>query len=291
MCAFDVQISTVNDYSTSLSIVTLTSVCSCKECAHETVLHISTTAVAISGREFLQKIYKLKGILSSPVSYFSNPFLGTATRRTILVPAASPMLGAVGSWSPPFPTASSTELPIDVRPPGLGLQLVRPLLQKLLIRFDVAHHLVVELLKLLSRSPSQAALSPEKLSTHSSCLLLEGLHFLCTRLPTLQISPQGAWPHVHELLAHLCSVFACGLNVEVQGFVNHGLRFHVSRGGTWSSSTEPSCESQGVFHCKDTAVRLRRSTGRGPDFTCGGTSTSDPWILHHWGLEVRATSM
>ena len=126
MCAFDVQITTVNDHSTSLSVVTSTSVCSCKECAHETRLHISTTAVAISRREFLQKIFLLKKILSSLASYFSYPFLGTATRRTILVPAASPTLGAVGNWSPPSPSASSPELPIDVRPPGLGLQLVRP---------------------------------------------------------------------------------------------------------------------------------------------------------------------
>ena len=78
-------------------------------------------------QRILAKIYKLKGILSSPTSYFSYPFLGTATRRTILVPAASPALGAVGNWSPPSPSASSPELPIDVRPPGLGLQLVRPL--------------------------------------------------------------------------------------------------------------------------------------------------------------------
>ena len=115
MCAFDVQITTVND---PLSIVTLTSVCSSKECAHETVLHISTTAVAISGREFWQKINKLKGILSSPTSCLNSLFLGTATRRTILVPAASPMFGAVGNWSPPSPSASSPELPIDARLPG-----------------------------------------------------------------------------------------------------------------------------------------------------------------------------
>ena len=126
MCAFDVQITTVNNHNTSFSIVTVASVCSCKECAHETVLQISTTAYAISRREFWQKINKLKGILSSPTLYFSYPSLGTATRRTILVPAASPMLGAVGNWSPPSPSASSPELPIDVRPPGLGLQLVRP---------------------------------------------------------------------------------------------------------------------------------------------------------------------
>ena len=242
MCAFDVQITTVNDHSTSLSVVTSTSVCSCKECAHETRLHISTTAVAISRREFLQKIFLLKKILSSPVSYFSCPFLGTATRRAILVHTGSPMLGAVGSWSQSSPSASSPELPIDVRSPWPWPAARPSTLQKLLIRFDVAHHLVVELLKLLSRSPSQAALSPEKLS-RLLLLLLEGLHFLCTRLPTLQISPQVAWPHVHELLAHLGSVFACGLDVEVQGFVNHGLRFHVSRGGSWSSSTENSCES------------------------------------------------
>ena len=147
MCAFDVQITTVNDHSTSLSIVTLTSVCSCKECAHETVLHISTTAVAISRREFLQKIYKLKGILSSLASYFSYPFSGTATRRTILVHTASPVLSAVGNWSPPSPSASFPELPIDVRS-SWPWPAARPsILQKLLIRIDVAHHLVVELLQ------------------------------------------------------------------------------------------------------------------------------------------------
>ena len=223
--------------------------------------------------------------MSSPTSYFSYPFLGTATRRTILVPAASPTLGAVGNLSPPSPSASSPELPIDVRLPWPWPASRPSILQKLLIRFDVLHHLVVELLKLLSRFLSQAALSPEKLP-RLALLLLEALHFLCTRLSTLQISPQGAWPHVHELQALLGFVFACGLDVEVQGFVNHGLRFHVSRGGSWSSSTEPSGESQNAIVCKDTAVRLRRNTGRGPAFTCGGTSTSDPWILHHCGLEV-----
>ena len=231
---------------------------------------------------------KLNGILSSPTSFFSYPFLGTATRRTILVHTASPMLGAVGNWSPPSPSASSPELPIDVRSRWPWPAAPPSILQKLLIRIDVAHHLVVELLKLLSRSQSQAALSPEKLP-RLVLLLLKVLHFLCTRLPTLETSPQVAWPQVHELLALLGFVFACGLDVEVQGIVNHGLRFHVSRGGSWSSSTEPSCESQGALRCKDTAVRLRRSTGRGPAFTCGGTSTSDQWILHHCGLEVWAT--
>ena len=180
MCAFDVQITTVNDHSTSLSVVTSTSVCSCKECAHEAVLHISTTAVAISRREFWLRYINRRE--SCPTSYFSYPFLGTATRRTILVHTASPMLGAVGNWSPPSPSASSPQLPIDVRSPW-PWPAVRPsILQKLLIRCDVAHHLVVELLKLLSRSPSQAALSPEKLP-RLALLLLEALHFLCTRLP------------------------------------------------------------------------------------------------------------
>ena len=224
MCVFDVQSTTVNDHITSLSVVTLASVCSCKECARDGGTYLNDRRCDL--QRILAKIYKLKGILSSPTSYFSYPFLGTATRRTILVHTASPVLGAVGNWSPPSPSASSPSFRSRFVLPGLGLQLVRPFCKSFSSAFDVAHHLVVELLKLLSRSPSQAALSPEKLS-RLLLLLLEALHFLCTRLPTFQISPQGERPHVHELLALLGIVFACGLDVEVQGFVNQGLRWRI----------------------------------------------------------------
>ena len=188
------------------------------------------------------------------------------------------MLGAVGNWRSSISICFVSRAS-DRRSVPCPWPAARPsILQKLLIRFDVAHHLVGALLKLFSRSPSRAALSPEKLP-RLLLLLLEALHFLCTRLPTLQISPQVAWPHVHELLKLLGSVLACGPDVEVQGFVNHALRLHVSRGGSWSRSTEPSCESEGALVCRDTAARIRRSTRRGPTFTCGGTSTSGPWIL------------
>merc|ERR1719326_2203400 len=43
-------------YSASLSIVTVTSVCSSKECTHNTVLYGSTTAVAIWGQAHTVKL-------------------------------------------------------------------------------------------------------------------------------------------------------------------------------------------------------------------------------------------
>ena len=45
--------------------------------------------------------------------------------------------------------------------------------------------------------------------------------FFCPCLPTLQTSSQVAWPHVHELLALLGSIPACGHDVEVQNYVNN----------------------------------------------------------------------
>ena len=169
------------------------------------------------------------------------------------------MLGAVGNWSPPSPSASSPKLPIEVRPPGLGLQLVSPFCRSfspaLMLRITLWAH-----------------------SSNSSLVLRPGPPCL---LKNFHDCSFFSWrPHVHELLALLRSVLACGPDVEVQGFVNHALRLHVSRGGSWSRSTEPSCESEGAVVWRDTAPRLRRSTGRGPTFTCGGTSTSGSCVSH-----------
>ena len=198
------------------------------------------------------------------------------------------MLGAVGNLSPPSPSASSPELPIDVRPPGLGLQLVRPFCKS----FSSSLMLRITLWSNSSNSSLVLRLRPSCLlkNFHAcSCFSWRGCTSsarACQRSRYRRRAPGLMFTSSWRFWASSLPVVLTSKFRALSAMV---FRFHVSRGGSWSSSTEPSSESQGELLCKDTAVRLRRSTGRGPAFTCGRTSTSGPWILHHCGLEVWAT--
>ena len=164
------------------------------------------------------------------------------------------MLGAIGSWSPPSPSTFSPELQIDARLPGpwttsrlsipayssrmfLPLYMLELLLEGLLLLGSEVRHSSVKVPRLLF-------------------FVLEALYFFCACLQTLQTSSQVAWLHVHELLALLGSIPACGFHVEVQGFVNHASRLHVSCGCPGSRFTEPSCEGERALVCRDTTACL-----------------------------------
>ena len=178
---------------------------------------------------------------SSPTPHFSCMFQGTPMKRRLLVPTASPIVGAVGSWGPPTPSEAFCCL-------GLRLQLTRPFLQGLLtciaVGVETVHHLSLELpLELLSCVWSQARLYSEELP-RLVLLVVEALLFVCSRLPSLSTSPQVTWPHVHE-----DSILACGFDVEVHRFVNWSSLPRLTRLVPFVRRESP-CESEGAFVCR-----------------------------------------
>ena len=123
---------------------------------------------------------------------------------------------------------------------GLQSQLTCPLVQRLLVLLAVtveaAHHLVLELP--FEVVPDQASMSSEE-GPRFLFLVLGALYLLCSRLPPLSTLLQRGWLHICELLAYLDSVFASGLDVEVQHLVDQRLRVDVSRDRPRSCATRP----------------------------------------------------
>ena len=131
-------------------------------------------------------------------------------------------------------------------------QLVCPALPLLAASAKSIYNLPLEL---LSRPSSQAPLPFE---TFPRFLLHDSgaLRFLCACSPLLLTSPQLVRPHVHELLAHLDPVFACGLNVEVRPPL-HRPRALPCLGSTglglleeesWRTARVASFRPEGVSH-------------------------------------------
>ena len=82
---------------------------------------------------------------------------------------------------------------------------------------------ITRCLNSLLKVVSQASLSSEE-GPRLLLLVLEALHLLCLLLPPPSTLLHGGWLHICELLAHLDSVFASGLDVEVRHHVDQRLR-------------------------------------------------------------------
>ena len=154
---------------------------------------------------------------SSLTSYLSCLSSGTAMRRRFPVPLASRVLGAVGSWSPPSPSALSPELPVGgllpwTLPAALPSTLAETSHLPCCWRRDRSSTLCSNF---LSNSSLTFGLKP-------ACLLKNShaLSFLAWKRCTssaCQCSRHRRWSHVHELLALLAllgSVLACGLALQ-----------------------------------------------------------------------------
>ena len=148
---------------------------------------------------------------------------GMAMRRRLLVPGASPMLGAVGNRKPPVPFFfspwSHVSTPLFGRPSTFHLTTFAPPPLSLFcscLRVNISSNssLVFRLDSgCLSKSFNASSFVLRKRSSSSARFF-----------PVFQASPLVAWPHVHELLALLSFILSCGLYVELAEYAARAIR-------------------------------------------------------------------
>ena len=141
-----------------------------------------------------------------------------------LAPGSCSMFCVSGSSGHPAP-ASFVPRPALPRPSAWTLlQIAHPLVLGFLLCHRVLE-LPLEVVPFLHREALLVAVELPR----SLFLVLEALRLLCAYSPLLSTSPQFVWPGVRELLAHVNPVFACGLDAEVQYFVDRRSRVAGSR--------------------------------------------------------------